>query len=177
MQFGRLNREALIALCIQEREKRKLYRLELDRARTRIQALEAHLGEVLGQLAQKSLKEFAGITPKLRFTVLARDNFRCQYCGHSADDGARLDIDHVMPRSEGGKTVLGNLRTACQDCNSGKGKTLMALEQMATRPLRVSLPGLQGRVETHISTGSSALGSDATGAPPRRACPDQGDEE
>lgn len=148
-------------MWIEEREKRKAYHRLVRQQATRIQALEAHLGTVLGDLAQKSLKSFAGLTPRLRFTVLARDGFRCLYCGRSADQGARLEVDHVLPVSEGGKTVLGNLRTACHDCNSGKGSMLMSLEQMATRPLRVSLPGHQGRVSTHIETGSAALGSAA----------------
>ena len=56
----------------------------------------------------------------IRFRVLQRDNFRCQYCGVSARDGALLHVDHVVPYSEGGETSEDNLITACEQCNLGK---------------------------------------------------------
>jgi hypothetical protein len=56
----------------------------------------------------------------LRFQVLRRDDFRCTYCGRSASE-AVLHIDHVTPWSAGGRNDLENLRTACLDCNLGKG--------------------------------------------------------
>lgn len=56
----------------------------------------------------------------LRFDVFQRDRFRCQYCGLSARDGALLHVDHVIPESKGGPTVMENLVTACVDCNLGK---------------------------------------------------------
>lgn len=100
-----------------------------------------------------------------RFQVFARDQFRCVYCGDTPDHGARLTIDHVIPVSAGGADELHNLRTACHTCNSGKGATLLELER-AAHPLRVSLPGHQGRVETHILTGPAALGSAEPGCHP-----------
>lgn len=158
------------AMWIEEREKRRAYYRLVRQQETRIQALEAHLGTVLGEIAKKSLRSFRdSVTPRLRFTVLARDGFRCTYCGRSVDQGASLEVDHVLPRSEGGKTELGNLRTACRDCNGGKGAMLMSLEQMASRPLRVSLPGHQGRSEPPCSEGPSALGTDEVlRVPPRK---------
>ncbi|HVQ45126.1 MAG TPA: HNH endonuclease [Candidatus Saccharimonadia bacterium] len=59
----------------------------------------------------------------LRFRILARDHFRCVYCGASAHDGARLHVDHVRPRSQGGTNDPSNLVTACSDCNLGKSDT------------------------------------------------------
>ena len=55
-----------------------------------------------------------------RNRILARDRYRCQYCGKkgSAFD---LTMDHVLPRSRGGRTVADNLVTACQICNNRKG--------------------------------------------------------
>lgn len=59
--------------------------------------------------------------------VLSRDGFRCKACGADAgaDAGAdplvRLDVDHIDPVSNGGKTVPMNLRTLCSRCNNGKG--------------------------------------------------------
>lgn len=50
-----------------------------------------------------------------RRAVFARDDYRCQYCGSHADS-----IDHVVPRSRGGRDVWDNLAAACRQCNSAK---------------------------------------------------------
>ncbi len=55
-----------------------------------------------------------------RFQTLHRDNFTCQYCGCTPQDGIRLEVDHIIPRSKGGETTLNNLITACHNCNLGK---------------------------------------------------------
>ena len=61
-------------------------------------------------------------TPKkLRFEVLERDSFTCQYCGASPADGTSLHVDHKISAAEGGQTFLENLITACAGCNLGKG--------------------------------------------------------
>ena len=56
----------------------------------------------------------------LRYDVMKRDEFRCVLCGREADDGVKLHVDHILPVSKGGKTVMNNLRTLCPDCNLGK---------------------------------------------------------
>lgn len=61
------------------------------------------------------------IPAQLRFRVLQRDGFRCQYCGRAPADGAVLQLDHVVPVSSGGETTEDNLMTACETCNLGKG--------------------------------------------------------
>jgi hypothetical protein len=64
-----------------------------------------------------------GVPMKLRYQVLTRDNFKCADCGRSpvTHIGVALHIDHIRAFSQGGKTVLGNLRTLCHECNWGKG--------------------------------------------------------
>jgi 5-methylcytosine-specific restriction endonuclease McrA len=62
----------------------------------------------------------------LRYSVLVRDNFTCQYCGASPRRGDKvtLDADHVVPVAKGGKQLDStNLITACNRCNSGKSDT------------------------------------------------------
>ena len=59
------------------------------------------------------------ISKKIRFEVLKRDKFTCQYCGASAPSVV-LEIDHIKPVSKGGKNDLLNLVTSCKDCNRGK---------------------------------------------------------
>ena len=55
-----------------------------------------------------------------RFRVLHRDNFHCWYCGRGPEDGVKLHVDHVNPKSNGGVDSIDNLVTACVDCNQGK---------------------------------------------------------
>lgn len=52
-----------------------------------------------------------------RKNVLRRDRHRCQYCGNRE----HLTIDHVQPKSRGGKDTWENLVTACSRCNARKG--------------------------------------------------------
>lgn len=63
-----------------------------------------------------------GINTRLRFKVLARDNFKCCACGASPakDPSVELHVDHIVPWSKGGETVLENLQTLCSKCNLGK---------------------------------------------------------
>src|SRR5476649_1357298 len=60
---------------------------------------------------------------RLRATVLIRDNCLCRMCGASPakDPAVTLHVDHIVPWSKGGRTVLGNLQTLCATCNIGKG--------------------------------------------------------
>lgn len=53
-----------------------------------------------------------------RRNILRRDGNRCQYCGKKAPD---MTIDHVVPRSRGGRDAWENLVTACVNCNNSKG--------------------------------------------------------
>jgi len=58
-----------------------------------------------------------------RFNVFLRDKFICQYCAarFKADD---LTFDHVIPRTQGGKTTWLNIASACHICNGLKaGRT------------------------------------------------------
>jgi 5-methylcytosine-specific restriction endonuclease McrA len=59
---------------------------------------------------------------RLRFKVFQRDNFKCCICGKSPafDNNVILHVDHIIPWSRGGETVLENLQTLCSNCNLGK---------------------------------------------------------
>ena len=63
----------------------------------------------------------ARVPTNLRFRVLQRDSFTCQYCGASPSDGTSLHVDHKISTFDGGQTRLENLVTACAGCNLGKG--------------------------------------------------------
>ena len=59
------------------------------------------------------------IPAQLRWEVYGRDDFTCQapFCGSRRF----LEVDHIVPESEGGPTALENLQTLCHKCNSQKG--------------------------------------------------------
>ena len=73
-----------------------------------------------------ALKEYVPQARKpafTRFNVFLRDRFTCQYCGERFPT-PELTFDHVIPRSRGGKTIWGNVVTACGVCNLRKGDRL-----------------------------------------------------
>lgn len=72
--------------------------------------------EMLNELCGENTKQ---IKPKLRFKILKRDNFTCQYCWRQAPD-VILHIDHIVPFSKWWLTKEDNLKTSCQDCNLWK---------------------------------------------------------
>ena len=50
---------------------------------------------------------------------IARDGWVCQYCGLPAEN-----VDHVIPKSRGGRHVWENVVAACRRCNSKKENRL-----------------------------------------------------
>jgi 5-methylcytosine-specific restriction endonuclease McrA len=58
-----------------------------------------------------------------RKNILMRDRNTCQYCGRCAS-ATELTLDHVVPRSRGGKSSWDNLVTCCRQCNHHKGDRL-----------------------------------------------------
>lgn len=59
------------------------------------------------------------VSNELRFKILSRDNFACQYCGAKAPD-VKLEVDHIYPVGKGGTSREDNLATSCVSCNCGK---------------------------------------------------------
>jgi 5-methylcytosine-specific restriction endonuclease McrA len=92
------------------------------------------------------------LIPLTRRTVLARDQYSCQYCGAQPTKG-QLTLDHVLPRSRGGDNTWENVVTACIPCNQRKGgKTLreagMTLLLRPGRP-RYAAVVLLGKMQGH----------------------------
>lgn len=67
-----------------------------------------------------------GINLRLRWTILQRDKFSCRKCGRSPakDQSVILHVDHIIPWSKDGETVIDNLETLCERCNLGKSNLL-----------------------------------------------------
>ena len=60
------------------------------------------------------------MTKELRKQIMLRDNYTCQICGKHMTDEVGLQVDHIVPISKGGKTVLSNLQVLCSKCNGSK---------------------------------------------------------
>jgi hypothetical protein len=85
-----------------------------------------------------------------RINIFLRDKNTCQYCGRRFPK-SELNIDHVIPRSRGGKTEWDNVVCSCFDCNRRKGgqtpgEAIMTLIAQPRRPPlatwgRISLRG------------------------------------
>ena len=87
-------------------------------------------------LCEKSLREFIvkkglgiwdyrlldtdPIPDSLRYRVLKEADGRCTLCGATKKERP-LDVDHIKPRSKGGKNVYENLQVLCSKCNRSKG--------------------------------------------------------
>ena len=64
---------------------------------------------------------FRETVPPTRRSVLARDGHRCAYCAAPADT-----VDHVHPRSRGGRHEWTNVVAACSRCNHRKADRLLS---------------------------------------------------
>jgi 5-methylcytosine-specific restriction endonuclease McrA len=71
------------------------------------------------------------VPPVNRREVLRRDHSSCQYCGTNK----HLTLDHVIPRSKGGRHTWDNVVIACAKCNSRKGDKTPAEAGMSLRKL------------------------------------------
>lgn len=73
-----------------------------------------------------------------RRNVYQRDENTCQYC-HRKFPKDKLTLDHVVPKSRGGKSSWTNVVTCCKRCNECKGNRLLEelgwkLDKAPTRP-------------------------------------------
>ena len=77
-----------------------------------------------------------------RKKVFERDQYVCQYCKIKVSQKTAT-IDHVIPKSKGGKNTWTNTVTSCDACNSKKGsKTLKeANMKLISTPIRPSILG------------------------------------
>ena len=78
--------------------------------------------------------------------IFKRDNRVCQYCGIKCSTDV-ISIDHIIPKSLGGKNTWRNLVTACKPCNNKKGdRTLdecgMKLSRLPFTPVWPNNPNI-----------------------------------
>lgn len=82
-----------------------------------------------------------------RRNIFARDSNQCQYCGKKLPT-SELSLDHVHPRSQGGKSTWENIVCACLTCNVKKGgrtpaQASMKLIRKPIKPKRSPLLNLK----------------------------------
>lgn len=112
--FRVISREATKALELND--KMRLW-FELGEDSTRDDVFVVRMPAVISLvdvLARKTKVKFS------RINVLTRDRSRCQYCGMQKKV-SDLNYDHVIPRSQGGKTCWENIVMSCYRCNARKG--------------------------------------------------------
>lgn len=73
----------------------------------------------------------------LRKEVLRRDGHKCLLCGSRED----LTLDHIVPKSKGGKLIYNNLQTLCKQCNASKGQRKSDLRKLTINVFcKIELP-------------------------------------
>lgn len=95
--------------------------LSLDERRALISACEAKITEFIhsrGLMTWSGLLEVDPVPESIRYQVLKRDR-TCRLCGCGPDQGL-LQVDHIVPRSQGGGNEIANLQVLCALCNRGK---------------------------------------------------------
>lgn len=75
-----------------------------------------------------------------RKNIITRDGHRCQYCGTSKGP---MTVDHLLPRTQGGKDTWENMVCACTKCNNRKSdrtpeRAGMSLLRKPTRPSHIT---------------------------------------
>jgi hypothetical protein len=83
--------------------------------------------ETVGELSEADIskakvaaEQRVKVMPSIRWQVFQRDNWKCVACGQESHDDVILHVDHITPRSKGGKDTLENYQTLCHVCNIGK---------------------------------------------------------
>ena len=94
---------------------------------------------------------FNGLMPN-RANILWRDGNKCQYCAHNFPV-SELTLDHVIPKSRGGRNTWDNLVVACKKCNQKKGAKIPRESGMypLRKPSKPRLSVLRAVPEKQIS--------------------------
>lgn len=87
----------------------------------------------------KYIKHYTRMLRANRNRIYKRDGHTCVYCGSTRN----LTLDHVIPKSRGGKNEWTNLVTSCQKCNLKKAdrtpeEAKMSMKQKPFAPTLVN---------------------------------------
>ncbi len=102
------------------------------------------------------------IPESLRLATAKRANYCCEYCLiPNIDSYYGFQVDHIISRKHGGKTILANLANACPDCNRYKGTDLGTYLTISLILTRFFHPRLD-KWNDHFETDNSGLISPKT---------------
>jgi len=87
--------------------------------KAKIAEFEAKRGASVWEHRRRGHRPISG---SIRYEVLSRARFRCELCGIPADQ-KNLEVDHIFPKSLGGKDDLTNYQALCYSCNANKRNT------------------------------------------------------
>ncbi len=90
----------------------------LQLCRQRLDAFRMQRGEEV--FAHRS-RHRTPISGSIKYRVFTRARGRCECCGAHEHQRA-LEVDHIVPRNQGGSDDLSNLQALCFRCNAGKRK-------------------------------------------------------
>ena len=104
------------------------------------------------------------IPARFRRLVLERAGQRCEYCG-LAQEGqeATFHIDHIVPRSAGGRTNASNLALACVSCSLRKEARRSGLDPETGRLVSIFHPRGQSWTNHFAWNGVRVVGLTTTG--------------
>jgi len=86
---------------------------------SKIDEFEAKRGTSVWEHRRRGHRPISG---SIRYEVLSRAKFRCELCGIPADE-KNLEVDHIFPKSLGGKNDITNYQALCYSCNAAKRNT------------------------------------------------------
>lgn len=81
------------------------------------------------------------VPARLRAIVVAQAAECCEYChsqGRFSPDP--LSVEHIIPRSRGGRTILSNLALSCQGCNNHKYTFIVATDPLTSESVPLYHP-------------------------------------
>lgn len=108
----------------------------------------------------------AYVSRALRQRVAEQAQQRCGYCLSSQGiTGTPMEIEHIVPESQGGLTVEANLWLACKMCNDHKGDRMEAADPLTNVVAPLFNPRTQ-RWNEHFawtSEGDRIIGMTSTG--------------
>lgn len=65
-------------------------------------------------------RELEDFTAAQKKAILKRDGYKCARCGKTKEEGAELQIDHILAKDKGGKATIENGQVLCSQCNFKK---------------------------------------------------------
>jgi len=85
----------------------------------KIAEFEAKRGDTIWSHRRRGHRPISG---SIRYEVLSRARGRCELCGIT-NEQKMLEVDHIFPKSLGGKDDLSNYQALCYSCNAAKRNT------------------------------------------------------